>query len=167
MPVAFAKSKRTPGGVSQEGGVSMAKALDPKKAQAIAEFERYKGLVHVHSLAQRLGVSPNTIYTWLKRWKAKRTPGGVSQVIEAVPELTWEKIIELVPDVMTLGEIVLEGLVGRISRISKEKAQLAEQLNETKEELAKVTELYNSIRANRRIGTLTLDSAKHRLIPKS
>jgi len=141
-------------------------ALAVKRASLIAEFERTKGFVHVPSLALQFGVHQGTIYRWLTVWKDNRTPGRISQVFEAVPELTWERIVELVPNVPSLGEIVLEGIIGRISRLSKENANLTEELDETKADLEKVTELYNSIRANRRIGTLTLDSVQHRLIPK-
>jgi hypothetical protein len=121
-------------------------------------------------LSEGLKVEANTCQNWIHRWRQREQQKEQTQ---PKPELNWDHIVKAVPDINTLGQILLHGFMAKLSEkdsayevLKQENIRLQDELNEAKRERDKIASEFNERLAKAKIGTLTLDQVQHRLIRK-
>jgi transposase len=125
-------------------------------------------------LSEGLKVEANTCQTWIHRWRQQEQQKEQTQPEPARPEqLSWDHIVKAVPDINTLGQILLHGFMAELEKrdsayevLKQENIRLQDELNEAKWERDRIASEFNEKLAKAKIGTLTLDQVQHRLIRK-
>lgn len=78
----------------------------------------------------------------------------------------FERIINSVPNIQTLGILILEGFNAALASRDLIIDDLKKELNDVVKERDKIMEDFNSRLTKAKIGTLTLDQVQHRLVKK-
>jgi len=127
-------------------------------------------------------VSRSTIGSWLLRWKRRNLSGESISPMPRVlgSELTWEDILQAMPDRIELALLVLDGITNVIADERQRSSELLKELDTASETIAKLSgqvkditedrkrlmQQYNELIIKTRSGGhFTLDQTKHILIP--
>jgi len=129
-------------------------------------------------LSERLGVNESTARTWRDRWR--RQSQRKEPVISKEPLVTFEQILEAVPDTETLAILTFQGMMkliedkdDNLKALKQDNLNYLQALSAVKAELEKVTEEknrimreYNELLSRKKVETLDLTQVKHRLALK-
>ena len=113
-------------------------------------------------------IKKSTVHTAAWKWRKAHSMDALTRpgVLVVSPMLRngalkpgWEDILQAIPDVPTLGTLLVEGFMARL----EVKDQLIVSL---RADLKKMMSEHNESLAKTRVGTLTVDQVKGKLIPK-
>jgi len=128
--------------------------------------------------------SINSAYNWLKRFRGGKVEGTYAEkpvtAVGPTEKFTLEQIIEAAGSVETLSVLFYQGVMRELGRkdavshllkqecIDKDNriAALKSQLNDVTRERNQIMRDYNEKLARVKVGTVTVDETRHRLIPK-